>query len=38
MTAPVSAQNDLLFSLENAQTSQELIDVINAFIEGNDDV
>ena len=35
VNAPETAQEDLLFSLEDAQTGAELLEVIDAFVEGN---
>ena len=32
--APESAQEDLLYSLEDAQTGAELLEVIDAYVEG----
>ena len=33
--APESAQEDLLYSLADAQTGAELLEVIDAYVEGN---
>tara|TARA_B100000029_G_scaffold475823_1_gene519425 strand:+ start:155 stop:265 length:111 start_codon:yes stop_codon:yes gene_type:complete len=35
MTAPASAQNDLLVSLETAESGRELLEIIEAYVEGN---
>ena len=35
VNAPETAQEDLLFSLEDAQTGAELLEVIDAYVEGN---
>jgi len=33
--APETAQEDLLYSLEEAQSGAELLEVIDAYVEGN---